>query len=648
MLRNYTNNLLVNACKNNATNTRNIFYVTEYEQYLINYLKQYDKAAIIKYNYNKDSLNCALLALNNYSPFQYGEELKLGLSINLNLVSDCVGDSVYTIPTAFNIYGSNRLGTMDAKLSRKVGDNSYKRSLGTKTYELTNHLGNVMATVSDKKLHPQEYDGINIGYKADITGQYDYYPFGMEIASRSGDFGLVDYTKDEYVPVYDGLLNYCSDYDIINQLTFDCETATNLYNESYVSSLTVTGVEQEEFKVDIHMRLSEIIPNLDPNGVYVFNIMIDQSQGRHITATMDTATAVVMSPSLGGDGTQMQVQMASDKVLTVVYTGAGLLASAQNGKVELEITAHSDPEGENRSIVVTNIHIDELRANMSLPIAMRVGAGYRYGFNGMERDDEVKGSGNSYDFGARIYDSRLGRWMSLDPLQAKYAGWSPYNFTMDNPIFYIDPDGKDSRVSITQNKNGGGTITITTVAHVYGMNAKAVAEYANNLIENLNTTSTVKIDGQTWNVNFNIEFKVNQDLKSLDPNSQGLSYNDAKGVEGVQKGDNFVCTDCPLSIGALEEADFGGSRTKSPGRTSAVHGVFHNLGFDDAYSIVGDVMSRSTKPSKIDQSHYENVAKKIVQLITPKLENGVEYPAQIKTYPKTKEGDYVIQGETFE
>jgi len=37
---------------------------------------------------------------------------------------------------------------------------------------------------------------------------------------------------------------------------------------------------------------------------------------------------------------------------------------------------------------------------------------YRYGFNGMEKDDEVKGEGNSLDFGARIYDPRVGRWMS--------------------------------------------------------------------------------------------------------------------------------------------------------------------------------------------------------------------------------------------
>jgi len=67
---------------------------------------------------------------------------------------------------------------------------------------------------------------------------------------------------------------------------------------------------------------------------------------------------------------------------------------------------------------------------------------YRFGFNGMERDDELKGEGNSYDFGARIYDNRVGRWLSVDPLQTHYPSLSPYNGMGNNPIYFIDPDGK--------------------------------------------------------------------------------------------------------------------------------------------------------------------------------------------------------------
>ena len=53
-------------------------------------------------------------------------------------------------------------------------------------------------------------------------------------------------------------------------------------------------------------------------------------------------------------------------------------------------------------------------------------SGYRYGFNGKEKSDEIYGEGNGYDFGARIQDPRVGRWLSIDPLTKKFPSQSPY------------------------------------------------------------------------------------------------------------------------------------------------------------------------------------------------------------------------------
>jgi RHS repeat-associated protein len=66
---------------------------------------------------------------------------------------------------------------------------------------------------------------------------------------------------------------------------------------------------------------------------------------------------------------------------------------------------------------------------------------YRYGYNGMEKDKELKGEGNSYTTEFRQYDPRLGRWLSLDPLMAQFPWMSPYVAFDNNPILLTDPSG---------------------------------------------------------------------------------------------------------------------------------------------------------------------------------------------------------------
>ena len=67
---------------------------------------------------------------------------------------------------------------------------------------------------------------------------------------------------------------------------------------------------------------------------------------------------------------------------------------------------------------------------------------YRYGFNGHEKDDEISGSGNHISFNDYGYDPRTGRRWRTDPAFKEYPSISPYAGFGNNPIVFIDPDGK--------------------------------------------------------------------------------------------------------------------------------------------------------------------------------------------------------------
>ncbi|GIV28282.1 MAG: hypothetical protein KatS3mg027_2096 [Bacteroidia bacterium] len=76
---------------------------------------------------------------------------------------------------------------------------------------------------------------------------------------------------------------------------------------------------------------------------------------------------------------------------------------------------------------------------------------YRFGFNGKQKDDEVYGYGNFQDYGARMYDVRLGRFVSADPLivkERRYAYYSPYQFAGNKPIVAIDMDGLEEVIVV--------------------------------------------------------------------------------------------------------------------------------------------------------------------------------------------------------
>jgi RHS repeat-associated protein len=120
----------------------------------------------------------------------------------------------------------------------------------------------------------------------------------------------------------------------------------------------------------------------------------------------------------------------------------------------------------NRCYPSENITYLDLISNRVLLLGVQIfERNYRYGFNGMEKDDEVKGNSNSYDFGARMYDNRLGRFFSVDPRIDEQAHASSYCFVDNSPLVFIDEDGKIK--IIVHEKKVDGTSNIKLISFEY-------------------------------------------------------------------------------------------------------------------------------------------------------------------------------------
>jgi RHS repeat-associated protein len=146
---------------------------------------------------------------------------------------------------------------------------------------------------------------------------------------------------------------------------------------------------------------------------------------------------------------------------------------------------------------------------------------YKFGFNGKENDNEVKGLGNQQDYGMRIYDGRVGRFLSTDPLFKNFPWYTPYQFAGNRPIVAIDLEGLEPQEHPYQLQPIGKTFTgVTTEGYVY-------SSYQVNSPTN----------GQTWVAKIEQIYDLPNGFKgSID---YFLYYNKDAGWQFWQKGDEL-------------------------------------------------------------------------------------------------------------
>ena len=120
---------------------------------------------------------------------------------------------------------------------------------------------------------------------------------------------------------------------------------------------------------------------------------------------------------------------------------------------------------------------------------------YRFGFNGKEMDNDMSGgkTGAVYDYGFRIYDTRIAKFLSVDPLTKEYPWYTPYQFAGNNPIWAIDLDGLEEMyhmfLTTAQEQTMVKRTTPTKIEqwvidnHKMGMANVATVDYINETME---------------------------------------------------------------------------------------------------------------------------------------------------------------------
>lgn len=176
---------------------------------------------------------------------------------------------------------------------------------------------------------------------------------------------------------------------------------------------------------------------------------------------------------------------------------------------------------------------------------------YRFGFNGYEKDDEMKGAGNWYSYGDYGYDSRIVQRPSPDPMTAKFPNFSPYAAFGNNPILFVDTDGEIFRIyyEIKNAETGKTTLTyidfngtqaitengaaystgvnqfvddvISSYNYIVGNGADAVGVDAEGVLQNLASRSEIT----------NVKYTTVKDGTEYNPKTSTINYNPLSGLD---------------------------------------------------------------------------------------------------------------------
>jgi RHS repeat-associated protein len=276
-------------------------------------------------------------------------------------------------------------------------------------------------------------DDNELPYYADVKSAQDYYPFGMLIPNRT-------YNK---LPNCEPVVTNQTDVDIID--------------EEYSGDVGDWQDGQIEFTIANGELVAEVIT--ENSNTAISGRVYETVIGEEYTIQFDVDIA-----GLNSNNVILLHHSKYDEFGSFVNTaGYPTPLTLSNGSYSIDVIAESELMAVNfiiggsattvgSTFILDNFKITGTQQTRTFNCAgdNYLAINYRFGFNGKELDSEgMGGGGSTYDYGFRIYNPQIAKFLSVDPLTASYSMLTPYQFASNSPIAGIDLDGLEFSLSTT-------------------------------------------------------------------------------------------------------------------------------------------------------------------------------------------------------
>ncbi len=316
---------------------------------------------------------------------------------------------------------------------------------GEKNYELSNHLGNVLVVVSDKK----RWNCASGYYEADVLQANDYSPFGAPLPDRSWSPRII--LNDQFNTTVEGWAG----------------TGATLSNDNGRLKIVSTSVSSAVYKNTLKTEIGKLYEvYLDVNlGTFTgMTVIISDNDGANVNTTYTIGSAggkhtvyfraasnsvqVKLLPTGGSAKTGYvnfvevkkataltYAQHVTNGVSVTVTSRAGSPATyTAKGSIIFENGFESNANDNFETIIESGLPADSYGSEDEYDEDYRFG-----GAGGQEKDDEIFAGAYTAEYWE--YDSRLGRRWNVDPMTGDYPWQSPYCTFDNNPIAIVDPQG---------------------------------------------------------------------------------------------------------------------------------------------------------------------------------------------------------------